>query len=124
MVVEHNIAGIKSCEEYIDLRNASPEAEEVFTANLQATLQKNMGALHKSVGDLVAKFVENHTVCPMINYVKENVFGRPDGFLLVPRNHHVLGTCFDHPCPPLKGTLLSFVNEFPPTLTLLRVLAR
>ena len=128
VIVEHNIAGIKSCDEYIDLRNASPEVEKVFTANLQATLflQKNMGALRKSVRDfkLVAEFVENHTVCPMINYVKENVFGRSGGLPLVPRTHHVLGTCFDHPCPPLKGTLLSFVNEFPPTLTSLRVLAR
>ena len=43
VVVEHNIAGIKSRDESIDLRNASPEAEKVFTANLQATLQKKMG---------------------------------------------------------------------------------
>ena len=35
VIVDHNIAGIKSCDEYIDLRNASPEAEKVFTANLQ-----------------------------------------------------------------------------------------
>ena len=35
VIVEHNIAGIKSCDEYIDLRNASPEAEKIFTANLQ-----------------------------------------------------------------------------------------
>ena len=126
VVVEHNIAGIKSREEHIELCNVNPEAETVFTLNLQATLQKNMGALRKSVRDLVAEFVENHTVCPMINYVKENLFGRSGGLPLVPRTHHVLGTCFDHPCPPLKGTLLSFMNKFHPgpTLTLLRVLAR
>ena len=33
-----------------------------------------MGALRKSVKDLIVEFVENHTVCPMINYVKENVW--------------------------------------------------
>ncbi len=44
VVVRDNIAGIASREEYIALRNASSEAEGVFISNLQATLQKNMGA--------------------------------------------------------------------------------
>ncbi len=44
VVVEHSIAGITSREEYIALRNASTEAEGVFIANLQATLQTNIGA--------------------------------------------------------------------------------
>ncbi len=45
VVVQHNIAGIASRDEYIALRNASSEAEGVFISNLQATLQKNMGCL-------------------------------------------------------------------------------
>ena len=114
VVVEQNIAGITSREEYIALRNASTEAEGVFISHLQGTLQKNMGALRKSVRDLVAEFVEEDTFCPMINYVKEHVFGKVDGLPLVPRTHHILAVCYEHPCPPLKGTLLSFVDEFPP----------
>ncbi len=56
VVVQHNIPGIAS-EEYIALRNASCKVEGVFISNLQATLQKNMGALRKSVRDMVAEFV-------------------------------------------------------------------
>ena len=37
-----------------------------------------MGALRKSVRDMVAEFVEENTECPMINYVKEHVFGIED----------------------------------------------
>ena len=114
VVVEHNIAGIASREQYNALRNASPKAEGVFIANLQSTLQKNMGALRKSMRDLVAVFVEEDTFCPMINYVKEHVFGKVDRLPLVPRTHHALSACYEHPCPPLKGTLLSFVAEFSP----------
>ncbi len=43
VVVEHNIAGIASREEYIALRDASSEAEGVFISNLQATLQEHGG---------------------------------------------------------------------------------
>ncbi len=56
VVVQHNIAGIASRKEYIAVRNASSEAEGVFISNLQVTLQKNMGALRKSVRDMVAEF--------------------------------------------------------------------
>ena len=126
VVVEHNIAGIKSREEYIALRNACTDAEVVFTANLQATLQKNMGALRKSVRDLVAEFVEEFSTCPKINYVKDHVFGKAGGLPLVPRTHNILTACFQHPCPPLKGTLLTFVKAPPPppSVTLLCGLAR
>jgi hypothetical protein len=71
VVVQHNIAGIATREDYIALRNASSEAEGVFISNLQATLQKNMGAFRKTVRDIVAEFVEEDTECPMINYVKD-----------------------------------------------------
>jgi hypothetical protein len=114
VVVQHNIAGIATREAYIALRNASSEAEGVFISNLQATLQKNMGAFRKSVRDIVAEFVEEDTECPMINYVKEHVFGKVNGLPLVPRNHHCLLLCYEHPCPPLKGTMLSFVDASPP----------
>ena len=114
VVVQHNIAGIATREDYIALRNASSEAEGVFIANLQATLQKNMGAFRKTVRDIVAEFVEEDTECPMINYVKEHVFGKVNGLPLVPRNHHCLLLCYQHPCPPLKGTMLSFVDASPP----------
>ncbi len=87
VVVEHNIAGITRREEYIALHNASSEAEGVLIPNLHATLQKNMGALRKCVKDLVAEFVEEHTDRPMINYVKDHVFGKVNGLPLVPRTH-------------------------------------
>lgn len=120
LVVEHNIGGIGNRDEYNALRNASVEAEGAFIAQLQATLQKNMGALSKSVRDLVAAFVEEETECTMINYVKEHVFGMPDGLPLMPKTHHVLAQCFRIPCPPLKGTLLCSLlcgRTFPPPLT-------
>ena len=120
LVVEHNIGGINSRDDYIALRNASVEAEGTFIAQLQATLQKNMGALRKSVRDLVAAFVEEETECTMINYVKEHVFGMPDGLPLMPKTHHVLAKCFEH---SLKGTLLCFLL-CGRILTLLRGLTR
>ena len=119
MVVEHKIGGISSREDYIELRNASTDAENVFFSKLQGSLQKNMGGLRLRMRNLVAEFVEEDTTCPMINYVKEHVFGVEGGMPLVPRGHHVLNACFEHPCPSMKGTLLSFVKESP-TLTLLR----
>jgi hypothetical protein len=58
VVVERKIGGINSREEYLELRNATHEAESVFFSKLQGTLQKNLGALRKNVRDLVAKFFE------------------------------------------------------------------
>ena len=73
-----------------------------------------MGALRKSVRDLVATFVEENTECSMINYVKDHVFGKEDGLPLVPKTNHILAACFDIPCPPPERytALLSFVDEF------------
>ena len=102
LVVDNNIGGIGNRDEYNALRNASVEAGGAFIAQLQAALQKNMGALRKSVRDLVAAFVEEETECTMINYVKEHVFGMPDGLPLVLKT---LAACFEIPCPSLKGTL-------------------
>ena len=114
VVVERNIGGITSREDYIELRDASREAENVFLGKLQGTLQKNLTGLRKNVRDLVAKFFENDVDDPMIEYVKEHVFGRDPEFPLLAKNHHQLGRCFDLPCPSWKGTLLSFVNESSP----------
>jgi hypothetical protein len=124
VVVERKIGGINSREEYLELCHASREAESVFFSKLQGTLQKNLGALRKTVRDMVAKIFEAD-VCvtdPMIDFVKEHVFGREAlaGLSLISRHDNMLSDCFDHPCPSRKGTLLSFVNETsPPHLTLL-----
>jgi hypothetical protein len=120
LVVEHNIGGIGNRDEYNALRNASVEAEGAFIAQLQATLQKNIGALRKSVRDLVAAFVEEETECILISYVKEHVFSMEGRLPLVPKTHHILAKCFEIPCPPLKGTLLCSLlcgRTFPPPLT-------
>jgi hypothetical protein len=114
VVVQHNIAGIASREEYIALHNASSEVEGVFISNMQATLQKNMGAMRKSVRDMVAEFVEENTECPMINYAKEHVFGKMDGLPLVPRNHHVLSVCYEHPRPPPERYNALLCGRIPP----------
>ncbi len=114
MVVERKIGGISSREEYLELHNASREAEPVFFSKLQGTLQKNLGALHKNVRDMVAKFFEADVTDPMIDFVKEHVFDREANIPRMPRHHNILATCFDHPCPSWKGTLLSFVNESSP----------
>jgi hypothetical protein len=114
VVVERNIGGITSREDYIELRDASREAENVFLSKLQGTLQKNLTGLRKNVRDLVAKFFENDVDDPMIGFVKEHVFGREPDTPLLPRHHNILARCFDYPCPSWKGTLLSFVNESSP----------
>ncbi len=59
VVVERNIGGITSREDYIELRDASREAENVFLSKLQGTLQKNLTGLRKNVRDMVVKFFEN-----------------------------------------------------------------
>ena len=114
VVVEHNIGGITSREDYIELRDASREAESVFFSKLQGTLQKNLTGLRKNVRDMVVKFFEDNVDDPMIEFVKEHVFGCPPDMPLLPRRHNILGTCFALPCPSWKGTLLSFVNESSP----------
>jgi hypothetical protein len=114
VVVERNLGGITSREEYIELRDASREAETVFFSKLQGTLQKNLTGLRKNVRDLVAKFFENDVDDPMIGFVKEHVFGRDPDIPLLPRNHNILAPCFDLPCPSWKGSLFSFVNDSPP----------
>ena len=114
VVVERNIGGITSREDYIQLRDASREAENVFFSKLQGTLQKNLTGLRKNVRDLVANFFERDVDDPIIGYVKEHVFGVEPDMPLLPRNHNILATCFDYPCPSWKGTLLSFVNESSP----------
>ena len=62
MVVEHKIGGISSREDYIELRNASTDAENVFFSKLQGSLQKNMGGLRLRMRNLVAEFVEEDTI--------------------------------------------------------------
>ncbi len=114
VVVERNIGGIHSREDDIELRNVSREAESVFFSKLQGTLQKNLTALRKNVRDMVVKFFENNVDDPMIEFIKEHVFGREPDIPLMPRFHNVLARCFEYPCPSWKGTLLSFVNESSP----------
>jgi hypothetical protein len=116
VVVERNLGGITSREDYIELRDASREAETVFFSKLQGTLQKNLTGLRKNVRDMVVKFFEYNVDDPMIEFVKEHVFGRDPKLPLLSKTHHELGTCFDVPCPSWKGTLLffKFVNESSP----------
>jgi hypothetical protein len=114
VVVERKIGGINSREEFLELRNASREAGSVFFSKLQRTLQKNLGALRKTVRDMVAKFFETNATDPMIDFVKEHVSDRHPDIPLLTRHHNILARCFDHPCPSWKGTLLSFVNESSP----------
>ncbi len=65
-----------------------------------------------SVRDMAAEFVEENTEFPMINYVKEHVFGKADGLPLVPRNHHVLAVCYQHTSTLLSSLKFKFVDEF------------
>ncbi len=49
------MGGITSREDYIELRDASREAENVFLSKLQGTLRKNLTGLCKNVRDMVVK---------------------------------------------------------------------
>jgi hypothetical protein len=44
VIIEHKIAGIKSHDDYSELRGASPDAEVIFLTRMQGTLQKNLGS--------------------------------------------------------------------------------
>ncbi len=87
VVVERKIGGINSREEYLELRNASHESESVFFSKLQGTLQKNLGALRKNLRDMVAKFFEANVTNPMIDFIKEHVFGSEADIPLMPRQY-------------------------------------
>ncbi len=54
---------------------------------------------------------------PMIDFVKEHIFGRETGLSVMNRHHHKVSECFDLPCPSWKGMLLC--ERTPPHLTLL-----
>ena len=114
VIVENKLGRIDSNDQYLALRAASPQAEDVLLSKLQGTLQKNMGAIRKSMRDLVAEFWESELSNPEIDFVKEHVFGVEAGLPLMVKGHHHLAACFRVPCPSAKGTLISFVNEFPP----------
>jgi hypothetical protein len=60
VVVEQKIAGIKSHDDYSELRGASLDAEVIFLTRLQETLQKNLGSFRNDMRDLVVEFFEDN----------------------------------------------------------------
>jgi hypothetical protein len=118
VVVEHKIGGIDHREEYLELHHASPEAEAVFFSKLQGTLQTNLRALGKSERDfkLVAIFFEDDATDPMIDFVRDLVFGREAGRRLTSHEqaspHSIRMLCT--PLPLLERYVHLLCNESSP----------
>ena len=115
VVVEQNLAGIETHEDYSALRSASLDAEGALLAKMQETLQKNWGSFRHSMRDLVMEFFKAETREADLNHVKWNVFGRPAGTYLMETDHPTVAACWAHPHPMVKGTQPPFVahNIFP-----------
>jgi hypothetical protein len=102
VVVEQEIAGIESHDDYSELRGASLDAEVIFLTRLQVTLQKNLGSFRKDMRDLVVGFFEDNTLDPKINHIKFHVSGSPAGGPIMESDHPTMQACFALPFPWVK----------------------
>jgi hypothetical protein len=103
VVVEHNIAGIASHEEYDRLRRNFPDGEFALLQKIQETNQKNMTAFRHSMRNLVIPFFKE-SLHEKINHVKYSVFGVPGGSPLLHDDHPTYVACWALPRPAIEGT--------------------
>ena len=103
VVVENEIAKIRSHHDYAELRTASPYTEFVFLQKMQETLQKNLSNFRKDMSGVVTKFFQNDTTCPMLNHVKFETFGVVAGNAIMDQHHPIVAACMQHPITYEKG---------------------
>ena len=104
VVVERNIAGITSHEEYDQLRKNFPDGEFALLQKIQETNQKNMTAFRHSMRKIVIPFFEgDSTLNAKVNHVKYNTFDVPGGSPLLQDEHPTLAACWALPRPTIKG---------------------
>jgi hypothetical protein len=104
MVVQHNIGGIESHDQYEELYKVNPRMEFVLLQQHQETNNKNAKAFRDRARELVMEFFEE-TVDKdrRINHVKWKVFGTAAGAPIMTGEHPVMRACFAVGPPIVEG---------------------
>jgi hypothetical protein len=104
MVVQHNIGGIESHDQYEELYKVNPRMEFVLLQQHQETNNKNAKAFRDRARELVMEFFEETADKDRrINHVKWKVFGTAAGAPIMTGEHPVMRACFAVGPPIVEG---------------------
>ena len=104
MVVQHNIGGIESHDQYEELRKVNVRMEFALLQQHQETNNKNAKAFRDRARELVMEFFEDTADKDRrINHVKWKVFGTAAGAPIMTGEHPVMRACFAVGPPIVEG---------------------